>query len=169
MKPAKPYNSQRGIFAWLLYDALMANPNAHLLTADLGFGMWDAIRDDFPDQFTNTGATEQATMDVAVGMTLAGKTVFVYSITPFLVFRPFETLRTYVDHESIPVKLVGGGRNNDYKEDGFSHSALDVKYYLNGLDNIQQFWPKTMQVDEIRGCLRRMLESDKPCFISLKR
>jgi len=169
MKPLKPHNSQRGIFTWLLYDAMETNKNIHLITIDLGFGQMDAIRDDFPDQITITGASEQGAMDVAIGMTLAGKTVFVYSITPFLIYRPFEALRTYINKEIIPVKLVGGGRADDYKDDGYSHDATDVKYFLNGFENIEQYWPRTMMLDEMKSYLYKMIESTKPSFISLRR
>jgi transketolase len=47
----------------------------------------------------------------------------VYSITPFVLYRPFEWIRNYLDHEKIPVKLVGGGRDKDYGYLGFSHWA----------------------------------------------
>ena len=169
MKPLKPHNSQRGLFAWLLYDEMEKNKNIHLISVDLGFGQWDAVRDDFPDQVTITGASEQGASDVAVGMALAGKTVFIYSITPFLIYRAFETWRTYVNYESIPVHLVGGGRQKDYASDGFSHDACDVKFYLNGFENMDQYYPKTMLLEEMQGILRKILENNRASFIGLKR
>ena len=35
----------------------------------------------------------------------------------------FEFIRNYVDHEKLPVKLIGGGRDKDYGYLGFSHWA----------------------------------------------
>jgi len=63
----------------------------------------DKIREDYPQRFLNTGAIRQAMMGIAVGLALEGKIPFVYTNLPFLLYRPFETLRNYVDHERIPV------------------------------------------------------------------
>src|SRR5260221_5103862 len=79
---------------------------------------------------------------IACGLALEGKIPFVYSITPFLLYRPFELLRTYVDHEHIPIKLIGSGRDTDYKHDGYSHDATDVLTIINTLPNIVQYWPE---------------------------
>jgi transketolase len=106
-------------------------------------------------------------MDIAVGMAYDGKIPFVYSITPFLIYRPFETLRTYIDFENLPVKLIGAGRNDDYKHDGVSHDATDVGLYLNNLQNIQQYWPHHKQ--EIPDMLDEIVNNNKPSFISLTR
>ena len=63
--------------------------NIYLLTGDLGYGLWDEIKKEFPDRYINTGAAEQALIDIAVGLALDGKIPFVYSITTFLLYRPF--------------------------------------------------------------------------------
>jgi transketolase len=143
------------------------DPRIWLLTGDLGYKLWDQIRNDFPNRFLNPGAAEQVMLDISVGLSLEGKIPFVYSITPFLIYRPFETLRTYINHESLNVKLVGGGRDKDYLHDGISHDATDVPEILSTLKNIHQFYPidiPTMQMN-----LEDMLECKGPDFISLKK
>jgi len=50
----------RSTFATELYIHMETNKNIWLVTADLGYGMWDKIRNDFPERFLNTGASEQA-------------------------------------------------------------------------------------------------------------
>jgi len=119
MKPNKPHDSQRGYFSWFLYDQMEKHKDIILLTGDLGFGQFNAIRDDLPNQFYNVGASEQSLLDIAVGLAFNGKISVVYSITPFLIFRAMETIRNYINRENILVKLVGGGRGTDYKNDGF--------------------------------------------------
>ena len=44
-----------------------------LLTADLGYGLWDRIRDDYPDRFYNVGSSEHLMMAMAVGMAMEDK------------------------------------------------------------------------------------------------
>lgn len=166
-KPEKPHNSQRGYFAWHLYDHMEKQKNIYLLTADLGFGMLDYIQEDFPTRFINVGASEQAMLDIAVGLAYENKIPVCYSITPFLLYRPFETIRTYIDYENLPVKLVGGGRDHDYEHDGISHFASDVRYYLDVMENLTSFYPTSKEI--IPRMVELMLYNDKPSFLSLRR
>lgn len=172
MKVYQPYKSQRGYFAFELYQYMQADLDIWVITGDLGFGMWDRIRDDFPDRFVNVGAAEQSMMGVAVGLALMGKKPFVYSITTFLLFRPFETIRNYIDHEKIPVRLVGSGRDKDYKHDGFSHWSEDITdIFGTGKNllyhNIADLWPQ--KNEEVPKMVNRMVKVNKPWFISLRR
>lgn len=156
----------RRTFADALLIEARKNPKIILLTGDLGYKMWDQLREELPEQFVNTGAAEQALLDIACGLALEGRIPFVYTITPFLL-RGFETLRTYIDHEKINVKLIGGGRDKDYAHDGFSHDASDIKDFLTPLKNIKQYFPETKE--EIPNLVTEMVNSDQPSFISLRR
>lgn len=166
MKPTKPHNSQRGHFAWHLYDHMKDNKDIVVITADLGFGQFDAIRDDFPKQFYNVGAAEQLMMGMACGMALEGKTVITYTITPFY-YRAFETIRNYVDHEAIPVKMIGGGLYKDYAHDGFSHHCDDIHTVMNVFNNIVQYYPASNE--SVKDMLNDLLNNNKPSFMGLRR
>ncbi len=161
------HNSMRGYFAGALYNHMVNDPDIVVVTMDLGYGLFDKIRDDFPDRFYNVGAAEVAGMGIACGLALEGKVPFVYSITTFLLYRPFETIRTYINHEKLNVKLIGGGRDTDYKHDGWSHNSSDVKPHLDLLTNIEQHWPDTKE--EIPTLLDKILAHEGPDFISLRR
>ena len=101
-------------FSKLLHDKMAENEDIVLITGDLGYGLWDRIKIDYGDRFYNVGSSEQLMTGMAVGMAFEGKIPVVYSITPFLLYRPFELVRNYINHEKVPVKLVGGGRDKDY-------------------------------------------------------
>src|SRR3990167_6033213 len=131
----------RKVFANALYKQMVKNKNIFFITGDLGYGIFDNIMKDFPDRAYNTGAAEQAAVDICIGLALEGKIPIWYSITTFALYRPFESLRTYINKEKIKVLLVGSGRDYDYKHDGWSHDASDAKYFLDGLPNIHQHWP----------------------------
>ena len=47
-----------------------------------------------------------------------------------------------MDHEKIPVKLVGGGRDKEYGYLGFSHWAHDDKKIMSCFSNIKTSHPK---------------------------
>jgi len=164
----KRYNSIRGWFAYELYQQMKENQDIWLITADLGFGMWDAIRDTFPNRFINTGAAEQSMLGIAVGLALNDKIPFCYSITPFLLYRPLEWIKNYLHHENIAVKLVGAGIDKDYLEDGFTHwSDIPYNTVISRWSNIQRFCPE--KKDEVPALVREMIKNKKPSFIHLHR
>lgn len=144
-----------------LHELMTVNENVFFITGDLGFGLADKIREDFPDRFINSGAAECAMMGIGIGLALEGKTPFVYSITPFLLYRPFEAIRTYINHEKIPVILVGSGRNYDYSHDGWSHHAPDDIQIIECFENIYTYYGYKS--------LQGIIDTQKPAYINLKR
>jgi transketolase len=163
----KVYPGQRGMFAFELYKLMAKDKDCSLITGDLGYKMFDEHKEDMPKQYINCGASEQALIGIACGMALEGKIPFVYSITPFLLYRPFETIRNYLGHEDIQVKLVGSGRDGDYKDDGFSHWAHEAEQVLSCVPNIKSYWPMNEQA--VAGMMKDIYENKSPSFISLKR
>jgi len=162
----KPHESQRGHFAAQLYEEMLRNKDVWLLTGDLGYGMLDKHRQDFPERFLNVGAAEFSLLGISVGLALEGKIPFVYSITPFVLYRPFEMVR-YINHENIPVKIVGGGRDKDYLHDGFSHWAEEDKQIMPVFKNIHSLWPETKE--EIPDLVKKMINNNKPTYLNVKR
>lgn len=161
------HDSPRGWFGRALYFEMQRNPNLILITADLGFAMLDLHRRDFPDRFYNCGAAEQCMLGAAIGATLAGKTVVCYSITSFLLYRPLEWLRNYLNHEQIPVLLAGSGFKDDYAHDGITHQTYDARDVLDLFPNIKQYFPPNKE--DVPDCLTDMIEAKEPAFICLRR
>ena len=156
----------RKLFASYLLNEMLQDDKIWLLTGDLGFGLWDTIRHQFPYRFINAGAAEQAMLDIAVGLAISGQIPIVYSITPFLLYRPFETIRTYIDYEQIPVKLIGGGRNQDYEHDGISHWANDDLKIMSSLNNIELHKPDEAQLTQ--EWVHQLLHNNKPIYLNLR-
>lgn len=161
------HESIRGHFAAGLHALMAADSRVWLLTADLGRGMWNAVREDYPERYVNAGASEQAMVGAAVGLAQEGKVPFCYSITPFLVYRPFEWLRNYLQHEGAGVKLVGSGLGTDYGADGFTHHCEELPEVLACLPRIRTWHPATL--DEARKVASEMAATDGPCFAGLRR
>ncbi len=157
----------RAYFADCIHKKMQKNKNIYVIVNDLGYKMWDRVRKDFPDRFINVGAAEQALIGIGVGLALSKKIPIVYSITTFLLYRPFETIRNYLNYEEIPVKLIGSGRNKDYIHDGISHWAEEDKEIMTVFKNIKSYWPENTK--EIPKLVNKMLKNDKPYYINLKR
>jgi len=161
------HDSQRGWFGRALYFEMQKNPNIFLLTADLGFGMFDHHQRDFPDRFINTGAAECAMIGAAIGLALSGKIPFCYSITPFLLYRPFEWIRNYIHHEGIPVRLAGSGLDKDYEHDGITHQSFDARSALRMFPSIVPYFPECKEL--VPDYVHHMIESNTPSFLCLRR
>ena len=157
----------RKIFAEMLHAEMATNPDIYLITGDLGYGLWDKIRDDYPNRFYNVGSSEMAMMGAAIGLAMDGKIPYVYSITPFAIYRPFEMIRNYLDHEKIPVNIIGGGRDKDYGYLGFSHWSHDDKEIMGVFHNVISNWPENE--DELFSSFKYSLDKQLPTYINLKR
>ena len=160
-------NNQRRVFADELQKQMIANEKIIVLTADLGYKMWDQINNLFPDRFINVGAAEQALLAISVGLAIENKIPVAFSITPFLLYRPFEIIRNYIDREIIPVKMIASGRDKDYFHDGFSHWAEEDKKILEVFKNIKAYWPEN--VKEIPELVEEMINNNNPWYLNLKR
>jgi transketolase len=151
----------------LLLDEMSNNENIITLTADLGFGLLDQVRKTFPDRFYNVGAAEQLMIGAGIGLAEGGKIPVCYSMSSFLLYRPFEFLRNYVSAENIPVKLIGSGRDKDYSHDGLSHWAHDDEIVLKALPNIKIYKPK--DIEELERIWPEFINSKEPAYLNLTR
>lgn len=157
----------RKAFVPLLYDEMGKNEDIFFVTGDLGYNHFDKFRIDYPDRFINVGAAEQLLLGVGIGLAMEGKIPIVYSMTPFLIYRPFEFIRNYVDYENIPVKLCASGRGRDYDWLGWSHWATDDEAHLSGFKNLKKYWPKDGKSFEPE--FQEFMYNEKPCYLNLSR
>lgn len=135
-----------------------------LIVGDIGYGIFDEFKAKFPDRFFNFGICEQSTISAASGMALEGLKPYVYTITPFLIERPFEQIKLDIDQQNVNVKLVGYA---DYLDQGPTHAELDGERLMNLFNNIVSYFPKNSK--ETRDALITSYESKRPAFISLKK
>lgn len=143
------------------------NDKIWVLVGDLGSGVFDKIRESFPKRFVNCGVAEQNMIGVAAGLALSGKIPFVYSITPFLLFRPYEFIRNLVDYDKNNVKLIASGRGNDYDDHNYSHLSPEEKQVLKSFKNIKSIFPE--HPFEIPGIVSEAITTQGPYYINLKR
>lgn len=151
----------------LLNKYMEENRDIYILFGGLGYPRVEEFLEKYPDRAINCEASEQTMLDIAVGLAYEKKIPFCYTITPFL-YRGFETIRTYINHENLPVVLIGAGRDEDYsKDDGYSHDAKDIERILNTQDNIAQCYPNDK--NELDTFMNIAINTKDPHFISLRR
>ncbi len=151
-------------FGKTIFELAEKDDEVVVLVGDIGYGVFDKFRDKFPDKFFNLGICEQSMIGIAAGMALQGLKPYVYTITPFLIERPFEQIKLDVDQQNVNVKLVGYA---DYPEQGPTHAELDGKGLMNLLKNTVSYFPRDSE--ETRRVLLDSYNNKKPVFISLKK
>jgi transketolase len=155
-------------FADEMFTLLGENKDTWLLLGDVGYGIFDEHRKTYHNRVINVGAAEHTMICMAVGLAMEGKLVFVYTITPFLLWRGAEVIRNYIHHEKIPVKLIGSGRGRDYEKDGYSHWCEEDAILFDVIfRNIKTYRPKIKE--EIPAMFQDMVANNLPCYLNLRR
>ncbi len=112
-----------------------------LLVCDMGFGVIEEIRRNFPQRVINTGIMEQATVGISAGLAMAGLKPVVYSIVNFLVFRALEQIRNDVVLQGLEVKFIATGVNNYFSFLGASHCCGEDDKIIMELIGMKVFDP----------------------------
>lgn len=153
-------------FASFLLEEMKKNDKIIVITADIGYGILDNIRNAFNDRIINVGSCEMLMIGIAVGLSYEGYIPVCYTITPFLLYRPFEMIRNYVNYENLNIKLVGSGRDKDYSHDGFTHWANDDQEVIsNCFKNIQIYKPDLFT----KEIFCDFFNCKNPCYLNLQR
>ena len=153
----------RRIFGKIINELAFKDNKIVLIVGDIGYGIFDDFRRNHPKKFYNFGICEQSIIGSAAGMALEGLKPWVYTITPFLIERPFEQIKLDINEQKANVKLVGFA---DYPTLGPTHSEINAKKTIKLFKNIQSFFPKNSY--ETKKFTYEISKRKGPCFMSLK-
>jgi len=150
-------------FGKLINELAYRDDKIVLLVGDIGYGIFDEFRKNHKKRFFNMGICEQSIIGVAAGMALEGLKPWVYTITPFLIERPFEQIKLDIDQQKVNVSLVGFA---DYPNLGPTHSELNAKKLMSLFKNIKSYFPK--DGNQTEKAVFKSYKNKGPNFISLK-
>ena len=153
----------RRSFGKIITELADRDEKIYVIVGDIGYRVFDEFRQKHPDRFINMGICEQSMIGVSAGMALEGLNPWVYTITPFLIERPFEQVKLDIDQQNVNVKLVG---YSDYPTLGPTHTELNGKKLMQLFNNITSYFPKNG--DETQKVTYQAYEKKGPAFISLK-
>lgn len=117
----------RRTWAKLIHKAMEKDKDIVIITPDMGYGVLDDIRRDYPDRFYNVGIAETLATNMAVGLAIAEKKPWVYGILCFTIYKALEQIRNYVVELNLPVKYALAGKDKVYMPIGISHWATEDK------------------------------------------
>ena len=125
----------------VLLPYFRADKRYYLLVCDMGFGVLDNLKEEFPKRMINCGIMEQATIGIASGMSMGGLIPIVYSIVNFIVFRALEQIRNDVVLQNLNVKFIATGVDDYFKPLGVSHCCGQDDIAIMKLINMKVYNP----------------------------
>ena len=153
----------RRAFGKAIMELGEAHPELVLVTGDVEQSMAD-FKAKWPRRFFNFGTCEQSIMSICGGMACEGLRPVFYSITPFVLERPFEQIKVDIDEQNLPVLLIG---YSDYPHHGPTHSPLDAVRLTAIFKNIISYFPQ--DGEQAYGSIIAAFNRNGPSFVSLKR
>ena len=132
---------QRDIFIKEITKSLEKDKNIFFLSADFGAAALDELREKYPKNFLHCGISEQAMIDVATGLALEGKKVFVYAMSPFLSLRSSEQTKCGPGLMNLPICLISVGVGLGYADSGPTHYSTEDFACFNAIIGTTVYTP----------------------------
>lgn len=129
----------------------------YLLVCDMGFGVVDSFKDQFPGRIFNVGIMEQGTVGIAAGMAMTGLIPIVYSIVNFLAFRAIEQIRNDVVNQKLNVKFIATGVNDYFKFLGSSHCCGEDDKKIMDIVGLKVFDPYAKKNVNFKNMVRNWI------------
>lgn len=160
-------NFQRDAFIDEVYYAAKKNKNIFFLSADFGAPALDRFRKDLKNQFIHCGISEQNMVNVAAGLAMQGKKVFVYAMAPFVTLRCLEQHKCCSAIMNLPIVTLVPGIGLGYADSGPTHYATEDLGSLRGLIGSNIFTAS----DSISSSLiaKSLIKKNKFSFVRLER
>ena len=155
----------RKTFIRTLLEEARLDSRIILVTGDLGYGVIDDFARELPNQFINSGISEQSMMGLAAGMASEGKKVFVYSIGNFSTLRCLEQIRNDVCAMNNSVVVVSVGAGYSYGSQGYTHHAIEDIAIMRALPNMEILIPSDS--NEVKVITTYLTTSEAPAYLRL--
>jgi len=165
MQPRWRGLAMRDEFAQAMIALFRERSDLVFVTGDVGFMALEGIAQTYGERFINAGVAEQNMVSLAAGLAREGHLAWVYSMAPFVAFRPYEQIRTDVCLHGLPVKLVGNGGGYGYGIMGATHHALEDVGAMRVLPNMRLYVPLT--ATDVGQVVSMMAQDPLPNYLRL--
>ena len=133
--------------------------------SDLGPGVLDKMKTEFPDRFFMEGVSEQYIIGMAAGLAMEGFIPYVNTIATFLTRRCYEQVAVDLCMHDLPVRLIANGGGGLYAPLGPTHLAVEDIAIMRALPNMAVVAP--CDADEMNRLMMSTLEWPHPIYIRL--
>ncbi|OIO22702.1 hypothetical protein COT30_03440 [Candidatus Micrarchaeota archaeon CG08_land_8_20_14_0_20_49_17] len=157
----------RKMFVKTLLELSEANPQLMVVTADLGYSVFEQFIQAKPQNYLNVGVAEADMIGISAGLALSGKHPIAYSITPFATARCLEQIRMDICYHELPVIIVGTGAGLSYGTLGPTHHGTEDLALMRALPNMTVTAPcDSLELSQV---FRQLFKSKKPGYMRIGR
>lgn len=135
--------TQRDEFIEKLFIEAKKNSDIVFISVDMGAPALDQWREQLPNQFIVAGISEQNAINLAAGLSRAGKKPYVYMMACW-VARCFEQIRYSCAMAQNPITILGAGVGLGYAPAGPAHEPTEDLAYMRAIESIEIFSPSSI-------------------------
>ncbi len=141
------------------------DPRVVFIGSDLGVGVLDAMKAEFPDRFFMEGVSEQAIIGLAAGLAMDGYIPYINTIATFLTRRCYEQIAIDLCLHRLPVRLIASGGGTVYAPLGPTHMATEDLAILRALPDMTVVAP--CDAPEMQRVMDASLDVPGPLYVRI--
>ena len=149
----------------MVHTLAKSDPRVVFVGSDLGPGVLDDMKQEFPDRFFMEGVSEQHIVGLAAGLAMEGFIPYVNTIATFITRRCYEQIAIDLCLHDLPVRLIANGGGLVYAPLGPTHLAAEDIAITRTLPNMTVVAPS--DADEMTRFMATTLDWPHPIYIRL--
>lgn len=148
-----------------IYNIASRDKNVIFITADTDAFSLHKFKKDFPNQYINTGVSEQSMILASAGLAMSGKKVYMYALIPFITIRCYEFIKVNICSMNLPITLIGAGAGFSFGFDGPTHHAICDISVMRTLPELHIYNPS----DGLSAylCARESYKDSNPSYVRI--
>ncbi|MBP3371294.1 MAG: transketolase family protein [Clostridia bacterium] len=166
---AKEFETRLGgeVLADTMIELVKEGVDLVAIENDLRFTFTNRFGEAYPDRFIEAGIAEANSIGIAAGMSEAGMTPVVHSLTPFITRRCYDQVVISIQYSGLKVKLVGTDPGIYSELNGGTHLSIEDVAIMRAV-------PGMVIVDAIDNTAlanlsRQLLKDDRSCYLRMAR
>jgi len=148
-----------------VYELAQQDERVLFVGSDLGSGILDEMKQEFPERYFMEGVSEQNIIGMAAGMAMEGFIPYVNTIATFLTRRCYEQVFIDICLHKLPVRLIGNGGGVVYAPLGPTHLATEDIALMRSIPNMTVVAP--CDAEEMKRLMPKTLDWPNPVYIRL--
>jgi transketolase len=146
-----------------VYKLAKIDNHVIFIGSDLGAGIMDNFKKEYPDRFFMEGISEQHVIGMAAGLAMNGFIPYINTIATFLTRRCYEQIVIDICLPNLPVRLIGSGGGLVYAPLGPTHLAIDDISIMRTIPNMTVV--AVADEVEMRSFMKQTLKYPGPIYI----
>lgn len=149
----------------MVHELAKRDPRVVFLGSDLGPGILEPMRQEFPERWFMEGVSEANFVGMSAGLAMEGFIPYLNTIAPFFTRRAFEQIAVDLCLHNLPVRLLSSGGGLVYAPLGPTHLAIEDMAAMRTLPNMTVV--AVCDAEEMRRLMNQSLDWPGPMYIRL--